>query len=743
MRLFGIDEADFGRFLKHLRVAIAFHDIGKANDGFQDAVYDREPQVIRHEYLSGLILAEIPAEVWKKAELDYTVILSAVLSHHVKFGANSLEKLVPDSARQIVRILSNHTDFERIWDLVQKVVGTKCQFPESIHKRLHIDQFDERAKKIKKALKDEDKNGLRDDQPRCRLLRAVRAALIVADAVGSAVVRLNQPIEGWVNQVSKTALTGEKIEEDILKKRVDQLRRQGRWDEVKGFSSFQRGIVEQGPRVLLTTPCGSGKTLAAWNWIKAQASDPENRASHVLFLYPTRATATEGFRDYISWAPEEDAALVSGTAEYDLDGMFENPEDERYKRKYRLEAELFALGLWDKVYISATADQFFPFLQYSYGPLCLLPVLAESIIVVDEVHSFDRSMYNSLKRFLKEFPTVPVLCMTATLSKERRRVLTNECGLKAYPDTPLEDLKEVAEAPRYVIQWLERDQVDAVVAQGIKSRERILWVVNRVADCQQSYNRQREFHPRVTMHCYHSRFRLIDRRERHRDVVTAFHAAANETVERQPVLGITTQVCEMSLDLDASLLITEVAPISSLIQRMGRCNRKAIPSKGEIGHIYVLRPEPDKDKPYEKADLKAAVEFINSVAGRDIKQADLEAAYAIHDPSIFEPDRHCPFLDSGPFADGKEETFRDIEEFTVPCILDRDLAEVLACLKTSRRKGIDGYVVPVPRRLADYDARPGDREFPRWLSVADANHYDPMSGFYDHSLNPPEGGMSS
>src|SRR5438067_6573280 len=56
---FGLAEADFARFLRHLRVAAAAHDWGKANDGFQNAVTKGDEQVVRHEHLSGLLLAEL------------------------------------------------------------------------------------------------------------------------------------------------------------------------------------------------------------------------------------------------------------------------------------------------------------------------------------------------------------------------------------------------------------------------------------------------------------------------------------------------------------------------------------------------------------------------------------------------------------------------------------------------------------------------------------------------------------
>jgi CRISPR-associated endonuclease/helicase Cas3 len=48
------------------------------------------------------------------------------------------------------------------------------------------------------------------------------------------------------------------------------------------------------------------------------------------------------------------------------------------------------------------------------------------------------------------------------------------------------------------------------------------------------------------------------------------------------MIALTTQVCEMSLDLSAALLVSEFAPLTSLIQRMGRCNRK-LELEGTVG----------------------------------------------------------------------------------------------------------------------------------------------------------------
>ena len=213
-------------------------------------------------------------------------------------------------------------------------------------------------------------------------------------------------IERWVGECFATTLTGRESGRRSPRSgsRNSAARSDGTieaGDEFAGIGVSPGSSARsptQGPRVLLTAACGSGKTLAAWNWITAQldARPPDRPLSRVLFLYPTRATATEGFRDYVSWAPEDEAGLLSGTAAYELEDMFETPDDSDDRRKgleYQPDPRLFALGHWKKRVFSATADQFFPFMQYAYGPLCLLPLLAEAVVVVDEVHSFDRSMF--------------------------------------------------------------------------------------------------------------------------------------------------------------------------------------------------------------------------------------------------------------------------------------------------------------------------------------------------------------
>ncbi len=763
LRFFKLGEDAWPAFHANLLAACALHDWGKANDGFQDEVRGKhKSRAIRHEHLSALLIGLPQVTKWLDSaapKLDIPVVLSAVLTHHLKAAFDPTKRYgfgAAENAKQIFR------------PLLQDDFGT---LHSTIADRLKLGSIDLRdvpgtwafdsgqpsvrgmRDRLKKQVLEPLRSSLSVDLSRRQMLVAVRAALIAADAAGSGLVRVGETIPSWIlKQFGENRLwDSQSVWKEIIQRRIDDLNSQFAKRNKPSFewNDFQEACDDLPARALLLAPCGSGKTLAAWRWIAARAA--ENPIARVLFLYPTRATAKEGFKDYVSWAPEADAALVHGTAEFDLQDMFDNEADPRHGRSYEVERRLFALGFWSKRVFSATVDQFLAFLQHGYGPTCLLPVLADSVVVIDEVHSFDRNMFSALKAFLCNFD-VPVLCMTATLPNDRREQLTEAveqggCGLKAYDDKPGQ-LDLIAKSPRYhLIHVATRDIAMDRVREAIHSGRRVLWVVNTVARCHEILATfAAGFDPKlqdarlwtaggVPIYCYHSRFKLSDRVDRHKDVVDNMRSSGAAS------LCVTTQVCEMSLDLDADLLVTEECPVTSLIQRMGRCNRdRNARPLNQSGEVIVYQP--DNEAPYDANDLKGVPEFLNLVCDRDLSQVDLEAA--LNDPATPCPgwlgDRIVMFLASGPYAVGPQDeeddanTFREGNDFNRPSILFNEVAPYLA----AKPEAQPGFVLPVPRCLArarDEELYPLHKQLPSYLAVAEPGHYHAAIGFYDQPLD--------
>ncbi len=730
LRFFNVEPDRWPMFYCTLRAAAAFHDLGKANDGFQKAVKRLGEQAIRHEHLSGLIMFHRPVWAWLQQiqGIDWDIALSAVLSHHLKLKAadKSLAGPLQRGGNWHVRLPAHdEPSFKLLLELIVKGSWPSIPVVWSFDDDAACESIEKARRKLLSHLEDLH-DSLDEDSPRTRFLRAARAALIAADAAASGLVREEHSIREWIEERfdvrdARDLCDGKYILNEIINPRTKHLG--ARWED---WHSFQLGAGNQPKRTLMLAPCGSGKTLAAWKWIEQQAT--LRAVKRVIFLYPTRATATEGFRDYVSWAPE--GSLLHGTARFDLDDMFRNPpdfssaKDVRSERDYTAEARLFAIGFWDKRVFSATVDQFLGFLQYAYSAVCLLPVLADSVIVVDEVHSFDDAMFSALKEFLKEF-NVPTLCMTATLPKARRDQLQRQCGLTVYDDKP-EDLRDVAYAPRYRVHRLsDKEAAMGHVCQGLIERKRILWVVNTVARAQELTEQMRQVAGKIggQVLCYHSRFTLNHRKKWHENVVRAFQAASGE--ESKAVVAITTQVCEMSLDLDADILVTENAPITALIQRMGRCNRKTKLPLLSLGEVYVYNPS--DERPYEPEDLRAVPSFLNElVALGTVSQSALETALAKHGKVAPKGDRVVSFTESGPFADGAAEDFRDLDERTTPGILDLD-----AYLRTEKKMR-PGLEVPVPRKLK---APPCNHPDAKYLVRAPAENYDESLGLCDQPIN--------
>lgn len=679
LRFFRIPESDYATFYQCARIAIILHDLGKSNAHFLDAVTRGGGQSLRHEFIGGWILSlkSFRGFLESLENTDFQIIRASVMGHHLKLKRGILETadwekpvvpLLPDGIRDILILFASQLSIP--------------SFPEiNIPSRIHIGEISDDFEVIETDLE----RFFKEDERRTELLRAVRTALILADAAGSGLAREMErsvflPLGQWIAEAfnNKNVLTEEQIEEKIVSPRRKQIETTEKINFT--FSDFQLKAANLSDRALLLASCGSGKTLAAWKWGMGVASRRTIR--RFIFLYPTRATATEGFKDYVAWAPETDGALLHGTSAYELQEMFDNP-DSRSEKDFLANDRLFAVGFWQKRLFSATVDQFLGFMGHDYRSSCLLPLLAESAIVFDEVHSFDTRLFSALLGFLREFD-VPALCMTASLPPNRLEQL-RESGLEIFPKNPQDfsDLWEKSSALRYRIHRTTKEAALEEAAEAWRKGEKILWVVNTVKRCQAVAEELSSLLPKAKVICYHSRFRLKDRHARHKELITAFRADG-------PMIAVTTQVCEMSLDLSAALLISEFAPLTALIQRMGRCNRKAKVDK--IGKVLLYPPE--KEIPYSKEDMKNVEAFINEIDGKFISQTDLQELLEKFSPTTREMKKLLPFLEANGFAFCVGEGVRDIDGHSASAILESDIGTYWKLRKEGQP--VDGLILPAP-----------------------------------------------
>lgn len=123
----------------------------------------------------------------------------------------------------------------------------------------------------------------------------------------------------------------------------------------------------------------------------------------------------------------------------------------------------------------------------------------------------------------------------------------------------------------------------------------------------------------------HSRFCSQDRKQYERKLNAP-----------QNLICVATQAVEAGMDLDADLLVTELAPWSSLVQRFGRCNRHGIHKNSRIFWINLEFRDDKAAAPYSLEELKDSRRVLDKLQGKDANPATL-ASIKIEEPTIIRP----------------------------------------------------------------------------------------------------------
>ncbi len=645
-----MESIDPNEFANTVKLGVYLHDWGKANQHFQEMVrlkskdekirqYKKklekswrehgEKQMLRHEVLSGILALQVSSfRDWLKhcPNADFNVAVWAAMGHHLKIGLDKDGKFagcvaeIPNTAGDGLEICTHHGDFRAVLKMGRKFLGLPEQLPE-------LPQEHWSKSQLKQAL-----ITLRDEfvqfeeqlnWERQKFIAAVKATVIAADLAGSAIPNTEHSLKEWIQDVLKLVLSEDEIQK-LLEQRLKN----------NTLRPFQEQIAQTLHRItLVKAGCGTGKTVGAYAWAKKWAVGRK-----LFFGYPTTGTASQGYLDYAA-ETEMETTLMHSRAEIDLaEILFSGDSDD----SEGIDARLAAFSAWQAKLIVCTVDSVLGLIQNNRKPLYSWPAISQSAFVFDEVHAYSDRLFGALLQFLKTFRGAPILLMSASFTRGQLRAIhqvMDELGEEIHS---IEGPKNLEELVRYRIQVVPEisepktpPMVWSFVLDALEQKQKVLWVTNSVQSCIDLY---REAETKISQNLpglpiksliYHSRYRYKDRRKKHSCVVEAFDPAFDDSV-----LAITTQVCEMSLDLSADLLVSAMAPAAALIQRLGRLNRQVM--EDEQGRVYLVSGRIcsaviyswNQLKPYKPEELMTGQQLVDQLTGAEISQQDLSEAAA-------------------------------------------------------------------------------------------------------------------
>ncbi|WP_447639991.1 MULTISPECIES: CRISPR-associated helicase Cas3' [Chitinophagaceae] len=245
--------------------------------------------------------------------------------------------------------------------------------------------------------------------------------------------------------------------------------------------------------------------------------------------------------------------------------------------------------------------------------------------------------------------------------------------------------EELDKFDRHIVHKIESfDAAKNIIDTAIKSNQKLLIVLNKVKSAQDVFDYIKEFYPNIPSLLLHSRFKRGDRNLKEKALLGLDEngESINEfNTSNNACIVVSTQIVEVSLDINFDVMITECAPLDALIQRFGRINRKR--TNETIGHykdVYVIAPpESDKDaKPYELYTLKKSFEVLED--GVVLKERDLQ--YKIDNVfteiNFVQIEEHSVFKSDAGFKidklthKSKAILFELLDIDSAPCIVEAD-----------------------------------------------------------------------
>ncbi|MBB6100013.1 CRISPR-associated endonuclease/helicase Cas3 [Deinobacterium chartae] len=383
-----------------------------------------------------------------------------------------------------------------------------------------------------------------------------------------------------------------------------------------------RGVSD--PALLLVeAPMGEGKTEVAWYAHLTLQTTLKHRGLYIAL--PTQATGnamftrTAEFLERAGGGRSLDLQLLHGGKDLNQDFQAlrvrpntDAPEEQAANVRAREWFTVRKRALLSE-YGVGTVDQ---------ALLGVLPVahqfirlwgLGNRTVVLDEVHAYDvytGQLIEQLVRWLHALGSSVVL-MSATLPRERRAALLHAYGAQDAPWADYPRLTCVTGGQvqaRHVPADPARDRTLSLHGLGeriedLAERVRTLHaqggitavIVNTVQRAQDLRQRLAQAGlPASEVLLFHARYRNKDRRDRERWVLELLgkHGARPE---RLVLIG--TQVLEQSLDYDADVMVTDLAPLDLILQRAGRLHRHDRDPSARAGHarpalhIAGLHPE--------------------------------------------------------------------------------------------------------------------------------------------------------
>lgn len=346
--------------------------------------------------------------------------------------------------------------------------------------------------------------------------------------------------------------------------------------------------------VTLNAPTGSGKTLATLAYALARAAVRPADVRRIIVVIPYLSIIEQNARDIANIVGEHNVfEHHSGNLVASADD--ESPDDRSERRRQLAEN-------WNAPVVITTNVRFFDSL-FSNHPSALrrMHSIANSLVIFDEVQTLPRHylapMWSMLRGLVDDFG-VSCLFSSATLPDLDAAVRPIEKSLQVQGLSPPREILDNRERlhaglQRVSVRWPARVETIPEVASQLATHTRVLAVVNRKRDALDLFaelgkhvGETGTWHLSTNMCAAHRT-----------DILKAIR---HDLKAGRVCRVVSTQLVEAGVDLDFPVVFRAMAPLDSIAQAAGRCDREGKLTDAEgmpAGEVVVFDLGTDHDHP--------------------------------------------------------------------------------------------------------------------------------------------------
>ena len=422
-------------------------------------------------------------------------------------------------------------------------------------------------------------------------------------------------IKGLLNKFDYTVSAGYENAESVIdlheKKLVKNIEKFLNGKELRPAQKFMK--MNRDKNLIVIAPTGSGKTEASLLWMNGEKS---------FYTLPLKVSSNAIYLRIKENYEYKDVALLHSDAMAVYLREYNGNEDigEKYERSKMLSQPLTV----------CTVDQLFRFVYRALGTEIFAATLKYSKLVLDEIQAYEPRVIATIIYGLKMIQEMggKFAIITATFPPVLKYFM-EQYGLFEGKQYIFKDFTgkeyQVEKYPRHKVEIRHSEMnLDEIRLRG-KNRK-VLVICNTVSKAQKLYKKLEG----ENVWLLHSKYIRRDRAFLERKIMEFSESGESG-------IWITTQIVEASLDIDFDILYTEMCTADSLLQRMGRCNRKGryCPNEANIvvfdnrnGVSEGKRRSVYEDKLYDRS-LELLSKYEHILFSEDKKTAYMNEVYSV------------------------------------------------------------------------------------------------------------------